>query len=112
MPPHLLNARVFWSDERTTVVVVLVLAENKVKLWTRLFEEATPWSDDVLEHGVAREGGEVWAELERTASEDTVLQTLDWLSDAVDTVDQEHERFMDALKQKQGIVDQWFRSQL
>jgi hypothetical protein len=58
------------------------------------------------------EGGEVWAELERTVPEDTVLRTLDWLGDSVEAVDQEHERVMDVLTRKQGIVDQWFRSQL
>jgi hypothetical protein len=92
--------------------VAIALAENRDKLWSCLFEETTPWSDDILEHGVAMEGGEVWAELERTAPEDTVLRTLDWLSDSVEAVDQEHERFMDVLKRKQGIIDQWFRSQL
>lgn len=117
--PYIHGARAH-ATTRGTIRVVLTLGEEKDAIWTHFFNLERPLTlmsetdPGVIDERVVNHEGvldEVAAELRPGASEDMVLQTLDWLSDTADKADAQRLAYLDALKKTERTVEKWFNSQ-
>lgn len=99
-----------------TIALVLILGQEKDVVWRHLFNETLPpfepydLSEELVDHGARDDGHAVFAELKIDAPVETVLRTLDWLSDTVDAIDEEYRRYLDLVKRANNEVLKWFQS--
>lgn len=94
--------------------LVVTLEDEPDAVWRYLFDEATP-PTHLQEHlllWAAEDGGHVYAEVAPDASEETVLQVLDWLSDTAEAVDGQHAEYRSRLERAAETVARWVNGQL